>query len=218
MHKDYYQILELSRDATSQEIKKNYRKLALRFHPDRNQVDSSAEYFKEITEAYGILIDPEKRRTYDRGRAGMFSRETVFDDIFSRSEFRDVFEGLPIRREWIEGILYASRVFAYEAFVVGGRPGDILRRGVIRLAVHKMDRMFHAVMDIRERITIPLGIALSGGYITFEYRPGFSLRRIRVKIPKNTQHGAVLRVQGMGRRNFRKKSGDLYLHVDIESL
>jgi curved DNA-binding protein len=218
MSKDYYQALGLSREATSQEIKKSYRRLALRFHPDLNQDDSSTvEYFKEITEAYGVLIDPVKRRTYDSQRTGLFNQETVFNDIFSRSEFRDVFEDLPIKREWIDGILNVGKVFAYEAFVVGGRPGDILRRGVIRLASSQLDKMFHAVMDIHERITIPLSIALSGGFVTLEYRPGFVLRKIRVKIPKNIQHGAFLRVQGMGRKNFRRKGGDLYLHVDIES-
>lgn len=218
MSKDYYQILGLYKEATSQEIKKNYRKLALKFHPDRNQDDpSTVEYFKEITEAYGVLIDPEKRHAYDRRRTGLFSQETVFNDIFSRSEFRDVFEDMPLRREWIDRILNVGKIFAYEAFVVGGRPSDILRRGVIRLASDQLNKMFHAVMDIHERISITWSIAKSGGFVTLEYRPGFALRKIRVKIPRNIQHGAVLRVQGMGRKNFREKRGDLYLHVDIES-
>ncbi|MCU0575916.1 MAG: DnaJ domain-containing protein [Desulfobacterota bacterium] len=218
MSKDYYRVLGVAKEATNQEIKKSYRMLAMRFHPDRNQDDpSSAEYFKEITEAYGVLIDPDKRRTYDRQRGFSFNRETVFDDIFSRSEFRDVFDDLPIRKEWIERILNISRVIAYEAFVVGGTPGSVLRRSMVRLAAQGLDRVFHAVMDIHEKIVIPGTIAVTGGYMTLEYRPGLLKRGIKVKIPRNTTSGMVLRIQGMGRKNPLRKAGDLYLHVDIGS-
>lgn len=216
MAKDYYRILGISKDATPLEIKKSYRGLALQYHPDRNQDEETTEYFKEITEAYGVLIDPEKRRKFDRQQIYTFSRSKVFDDIFSKSEFRDVFDDLPIRKEWIDRILNVSKVFAYEAFVVGGTPGAILRRSMIRLTSQGMNRMFHAVMDMHERIAIPSSIAAVGGYITIEYRPGFVKRQIRIKVPRNTQQDMVLRVQGMGRPNFTKKAGDLYLHVDIE--
>ncbi len=216
MAKDYYRILGISKDATPLEIKKSYRRLALQYHPDRNQDEETTEYFKEITEAYGVLIDPEKRRKFDRQQIYTFSRSKVFDDIFSKSEFRDVFDDLPIRKEWIDRILNVSKVFAYEAFVVGGTPGAILRRSMIRLTSQGMNRMFHAVMDMHERIAIPSSIAAVGGYITIEYRPGFVKRQIRIKVPRNTQQDMVLRVQGMGRPNFTKKAGDLYLHVDIE--
>ena len=217
MSKDYYHILSISRDASPAEIKKSYRRLALKYHPDRNQDDEAAEYFKEITEAYGVLIDPEKRRKFDRQRESSFNREAVFDDIFARSDFRDVFDDLPIRKEWLEGILNMGKIIAYEALVVGGTPGSILKRSMVRLASHGFDRMFHAVMDIHEKVSIPSSIALLGGYITLEYRPGFTKHRIRVKIPRNTQQGTTLRVAGMGRSNLSKKAGDLYLQVDIES-
>jgi DnaJ-class molecular chaperone len=216
MSKDYYRILGISKDATPLEIKKGYRRLALQYHPDRNQDEETTEYFKEITEAYGVLIDPEKRRKFDRQQTYTFTRSKVFDDIFSKSEFRDVFDDLPIRKEWIDRILNVSKVFAYEAFVVGGTPGAILRRSMIRLTSQGMNRMFHAVMDMHERVAIPSSIAAIGGYITIEYRPGFVKRQIRIKVPSNTQQDMVLRVQGMGRPNFTKKAGDLYLHVDIE--
>ena len=70
---DYYKILGVSRNATDQEIKQAYRKLAMKYHPDRNPGNKEAEdKFKEINEAYGVLSDSEKRAAYDRyGHAGL---------------------------------------------------------------------------------------------------------------------------------------------------
>ena len=94
--RDYYEVLGVSRNATEQEIKKAYRKLALKYHPDRNPGDKEAEEkFKEAAEAYEVLRDPEKRRLYDQfGHAGLqgtgFSGFQGFEDIFS--SFSDIFE------------------------------------------------------------------------------------------------------------------------------
>lgn len=95
LKRDYYEVLSVRRDADAEEIKRAYRKLAMQFHPDRNVGDPEAEEkFKEATEAYGVLCDPEKRQRYDRyGHAGLdgmnvpnFSNaDSVFDmfgDIF----------------------------------------------------------------------------------------------------------------------------------------
>src|SRR2546422_7933173 len=70
---DYYAVLGVGRDASEGEVKKAYRKLAMTYHPDRNNGDKAAEEkFKEITEAYEVLSDPAKRATYDRfGEAGL---------------------------------------------------------------------------------------------------------------------------------------------------
>ncbi len=218
MIKDYYQILTLEKEAGPDEIKKAYRRLAMKFHPDVNQEDPKAvEYFRDITEAYGVLIDHDKRARYDRDRARGFSREDVYQDIFSHSEFRDVFNDLPIRKEWLEKLLMVGRVIAYEALVVGGSPRDVLRRSITRLAVDRANRFFHNVMDIHEDVEIPSEIASAGGYVMIEYRPGFSKRRIKVSIPRNTKTGTILRIAGMGRKNFGNRSGDLYLHVAIAS-
>ncbi|MBA2847692.1 molecular chaperone DnaJ [Thermosulfuriphilus ammonigenes] len=96
-HKDYYQILGVARDASAEEIKKAYRRLALKYHPDRNPGDKEAEErFKEASEAYEVLSDPEKRAIYDRfGHQGLSGQgyKTGFDDfqdIFST--FSDLFE------------------------------------------------------------------------------------------------------------------------------
>lgn len=93
--RDYYEILEVSRNATDQEIKSSYRKLALKYHPDRNQGDKKAEEkFKEAAEAYAILSDSDKRARYDRfGHAGVGNGAQGFDPS-QFSGFEDIFGGL----------------------------------------------------------------------------------------------------------------------------
>src|SRR4030043_143277 len=94
--RDYYEVLEVSRQADEEEIKKAYRKMALKYHPDRNPGDKKAEErFKEAAEAYEVLHDPQKRELYDRfGHEGLkntgFSGFGGFEDIFS--SFGDIFE------------------------------------------------------------------------------------------------------------------------------
>ena len=96
MKNDYYSILSVDRTAVSEEIKVSYRKMALKYHPDRNPGDKeSEEKFKEAAEAYEILSNPEKREIYDRyGHEGLkgtgFQGFSGFEDIFSR--FGDIFE------------------------------------------------------------------------------------------------------------------------------
>ena len=93
--RDYYEILEVSRTATDQEIKSSYRKLALKYHPDRNPGDTKAEEkFKEAAEAYAILSDSDKRARYDRfGHAGVGGAAQGFDPS-QFSGFEDIFSGL----------------------------------------------------------------------------------------------------------------------------
>jgi molecular chaperone DnaJ len=93
--RDYYETLEVSRTATDQEIKSAYRKLALKYHPDRNQGDKKAEEkFKEAAEAYAILSDGDKRARYDRfGHAGVGGGAQGFDPS-QFSGFEDIFGGL----------------------------------------------------------------------------------------------------------------------------
>jgi molecular chaperone DnaJ len=93
--RDYYEILEITRTATDQEIKSSYRRLALKFHPDRNQGDKTAEEkFKEAAEAYAILSDGDKRARYDRfGHAGVGGAAQGFDPS-QFTGFEDIFGGL----------------------------------------------------------------------------------------------------------------------------
>jgi molecular chaperone DnaJ len=93
--KDYYDLLGVSRDATADDLKKAFRQLAMKYHPDRNPENKeSEEKFKEINEAYSVLSDPQKRAHYDRfgtaeGMGGGYSRRIW---RYFRRYFRDIFE------------------------------------------------------------------------------------------------------------------------------
>lgn len=144
--KDYYQLLGVSAEATPEEIKRVYRRLALEYHPDRNPGDRRAEErFKQISEAYGVLIDPEKRRQYDTfrgagfrsGDAGFrYRQEDIFRDVFSNPSTSAIFDEL--RREFQRmGLRFDDRFFQQtffggRGFVFGGvfvmGPGGIFSR------------------------------------------------------------------------------------------
>ncbi|MDD3772687.1 MAG: DnaJ domain-containing protein, partial [Weeksellaceae bacterium] len=97
--RDYYEILEVSKSASPEEIKKAYRKMAIKYHPDKNPDNKEAEEkFKEAAEAYEVLSDPQKKARYDQfghagmGDAGGFSGGGMnMEDIFSH--FGDIFGG-----------------------------------------------------------------------------------------------------------------------------
>ncbi|HZI70789.1 MAG TPA: DnaJ domain-containing protein, partial [Nitrososphaeraceae archaeon] len=97
---DYYDVLTVNRNASKEEIKNAYRKLALQYHPDRNKSPGAEEKFKEISEAYAVLSDDEKRKRYDTyghvGAEEVFrGSEANFDEIFRDMGFsgvRDIFE------------------------------------------------------------------------------------------------------------------------------
>lgn len=78
MNKDFYEVLGLSKSASADEIKKAYRKLALEYHPDRNKSKDAGEKFKEVTKAYEVLSDPQKRQTYDQFGAAAFEQGSPF--------------------------------------------------------------------------------------------------------------------------------------------
>ena len=91
--RDYYEVLGVQKDASKDDIRKAYRKLALKYHPDRNKSPDSSERFKEISEAYAVLSDDEKRSQYDQfGMSGISGRYS-WDDIFRGADFDSIFRG-----------------------------------------------------------------------------------------------------------------------------
>jgi molecular chaperone DnaJ len=91
--RDYYEILGINKNADKREIKKVYRKLALKYHPDKNKEAGAEEKFKEISEAYAVLYDDDKRKMYDQyGHAGI-DQQFSAEDIFRGVDFGDIFRG-----------------------------------------------------------------------------------------------------------------------------
>lgn len=134
--RDYYDILGVQRNATKDEIKNEYRKLALKYHPDRNKEPGAEERFKEVSEAYAILSDDEKRAQYDRfGHAGIDSRYSA-EDIFRGVDFDEIFRDMGFGFGGFESI--------FDTFFGGGRRarspqrtgpslrlGDFVRTGLL---------------------------------------------------------------------------------------
>lgn len=114
--RDYYEVLGIAKTSSKDEIKDTYRKLALQYHPDRNKSPEAEEKFKEISEAYAVLSDDEKRRQYDNlGHAGFDQRYTT-EDIFRGADFDSVFRdlGFGFGIGDIFGTLFGGRGFREE--------------------------------------------------------------------------------------------------------
>jgi len=138
---DYYQLLAVAPDAPLDDIKRAYRRLALQCHPDHNPDDPEAEArFKEITLAYGVLSDPERRKAYDRagakpnsGRAGQrgprVDPDEVFRDLFASRDFQEMFarligefqrRGLRTDRGFLDKVLGPGAVLIFGGLLIGG--------------------------------------------------------------------------------------------------
>jgi molecular chaperone DnaJ len=139
--KDYYEVLGVKRDASADEIKDSYRKLAMQFHPDRNKDPGAEERFKEISEAYAVLSDPQKRQTYDQlGHAG-FDQRYSSEDIFRGADFDSVFRDMGF------GDIFRT-------FFGGGGFGERINRGQ-DLAVDLQITLEEAARGTEKEIEIP---------------------------------------------------------------
>ncbi|HQP10301.1 MAG TPA: molecular chaperone DnaJ [Candidatus Omnitrophota bacterium] len=153
MKKDYYEVLGVAKDATLAQIKKAYRSMALKYHPDRVTEDKKAEAsekFKEISEAYGVLSDAKKRATYDQyGHAGIDQTYTA-DDIFRGADFSSIFgeSGL--------GDIFSQFFGGGGGFDIfgGGRSSSRARRG--RDIQYEVEvTLQEAYTGIRKKVKIP---------------------------------------------------------------
>ena len=201
--KDYYAIMGVARDATAEQIKQAYRKLARKYHPDVSKEAQAEARFKELGEAYEVLRDPEKRAAYDQLGSGPRPGEQFRPppDWGAGFEFRGVgagFEGDP--SEFFETL-----------FGRGGFGSARARRTRERGEDH------HA------RVVIDLEASLEGGTRTLtlrmpEYgedgRPQLRERTLNVKIPRGIQAGQHIRLAGQGEKPpGSPKAGDLLLEV-----
>ncbi|MFA5059127.1 MAG: molecular chaperone DnaJ [Candidatus Omnitrophota bacterium] len=155
MKKDYYEILGAKKSATLDEIKKAYRSLALSHHPDRvpeEKKKEAEEKFKEISEAYAVLSDPQKRAMYDQHGHQGIDQQYTSEDIFKNADFSSIFEGLS---DFGLGGGIFDRIFGDSGFDAGsGRRGRRSRRG--RDIQYEVDlTLEEAFTGIKKTIKVP---------------------------------------------------------------
>jgi curved DNA-binding protein len=174
---DYYQVLGLQKGASGDEIKKAYRKLAVKYHPDKNQGDKTAEdRFKEINEAYAVLSDPKKKAQYDQFGASGFHQRYSQEDIFRGFDVGDMFKDMGMGTDDI-----FSRIFG------GGfqqRGGSYARR--------------RRGEDYTMELSVSLREAFSGTEKRVAYSRDGQREELTVKVPAGIESGAKLRIAGKG--------------------
>ncbi|MDR0477975.1 MAG: DnaJ domain-containing protein [Desulfobulbaceae bacterium] len=206
---DYYETLGVAKTASSEEIKKAYRKLALKYHPDKNPGDKKAEdKFKEISEAYAVLSDAEKRKQYDAFGSDGFRQRYSQEDIFRNFDLGDIlrqfgFGGTGGRFHGnvnMGGMNGGQFSFFQNA---GGHPGG-------------GHGGFQKGEDLNSRITVNLEDVLRGAECNISLRHGSQTHNVAVKIPKGIEAGKKLRLGGQGNPSpYGGPAGDLYLQVEI---
>jgi len=208
--KDYYKILEVPRTATQEEIKKSYRKLAMKYHPDRNKGDKTSESkFKDINEAYAVLSNEEKRKQYDTFGAEGFGRRFSQEDIFRDFDFSSIFKEF--------GFGGGGNVFSQ--FFGGGGQGFSGARGFGRDAGFQGFQGRPQMMkgqDLTYELALTLEEAATSTTKVISYREGGKQETVSVKVPAGISTGKKLRLSGKGAVSpHGGPNGDLYVLIRV---
>jgi len=233
-YKDYYKILGVARGASTDEIKKAFRKLARKYHPDVNPGDrKSEERFKEINEAYEVLSDPEKRRKYDTlgpnwqeqfgatgfsgaRRSSQFSRGSQFDFDPNSAGFSDFFEAL-FGRSAQAGAGAGTRGARYD---MRRRTGDNIEQPV---EVGLQEAYLGGARTFNIQSTEVCSACHGSGEVANRLCQSCNgqgmvprAKRIQIKIPPGVDNGSKIRVAGEGQPGIGGgPRGDLYLVISV---
>ena len=211
----YYNLLNVTENATADEIKKAYRKLAMEYHPDRNPDDKKAEdKFKEITEAYSVLSNPEQRKKYDtmgdsqyqNMKQGFGGSGGSYEDIFRNSDFESIFRDLNFG----------------DSFFGHGKSRNTSSRNQNKS--NQKSRQYQEPQnqtsryDLEHLITVGFMEAYNGSerQVSFSLSNG-EMIEARIKIPAGIETNKKLRVKGYGLAKPNGTRGDLYLEVTVSS-
>jgi len=188
MTEDYYSILGVPKNASLDEIKKAYRELVLKYHPDINKSPEAEEKMREINEAYAVLSDENKRRQYDMLGSEQFSQQYSPEDIFRGFDFSSVFKDLGIDLEDFPGF---GDLFGFETGMSENRNAgqDIIYR--VDLTLEEVAKGTSKEIEIRHVKKCPrcngTGIEPGYGYVTCDKCGGSG----RISITRNTFFGRV---------------------------
>jgi curved DNA-binding protein len=204
MSEDYYSTLGVSKDASDGEIKKAYRKLAMKYHPDHTKGDKGAEEkFKKISEAYAVLSDKKKRQEYDTFGSEGFRQRFSQEDIFRGFDFSDIFKEFGFGGADFSGTGGGARRFSFgqgSAFGFGG--------GQQQARVKGSDLVYELPLTLREVAT--------GTSKTVSFQHQGRSENLTVKIPKGLITGKQLRLAGKGNPSpYGGPPGDLYIKSKV---
>ncbi|NIA08724.1 MAG: DnaJ domain-containing protein [Nitrospiraceae bacterium] len=212
--KNYYKLLGVSKDASPAEIKKAFRKMALKYHPDKNRGDKTAEErFKEINEAYAVLSNPEKRRQYDTFGSTEFHRKFTQEDIFRDFDVGNIFKDLG--GSGTGGIFFGGRGGSKVSFddilgqFFGNRGAGPRRSGT---------EGFRYAQPTGQDMVLELPLSpeeiLNGTQKIISIQTSGQPERISVRIPRGISPGKKIRVAGKGGSGPGGR-GDLYLLIRL---
>lgn len=204
--KDYYEILGVDEDADQEEIKKAYKKLAKKYHPDRSDSDKAEDKFKEIGEAYSVLSDPEKREQYDQYRKyGRSPGREGFEFDADGFDFFDLFRQATQQRQRdrTQSRRNTETVNIEDLFRNAGGAADRNQQRVQfndnppNQSQRKQARPGHDSNVDRIKKRLPLKLAALGGKLKVDTPAG---NKVKIPIDSGTQPGTKKRLQGQGRR------------------
>jgi curved DNA-binding protein len=219
-YRDYFKVLGVDRGADADTIKRSFRKLARQYHPDVNPGDKAAEArFKEISEAYEVLSDPDKRRRYEQfgqywSQAGAGAGMGGVDVDFGRYGNFDDFINDLLGRFGAGGASSAPGGFGFGSGFPGGFGGSGFGTGGFGAGFPGAGKAAPVNLDAEANLTLPMAEAFRGCERTLAVND----ERVKVRIPAGVRQGSRLRLKGKGNlQPGTGRRGDLYLNLQIQT-